>query len=252
MKRLSLSVFVLLCAVVPAQGFAAPDRAAVDAGVRADVTADLAAPWNPATGLAGRVCLDGRPVADFLGDIAEYWINLECPFCGIQEPMAAQRQNPGLCVVVRHTPSREYGESLKKALSYEALKTFSVNAANLFWGKVIPKSAEELPRPYEAPLLLAFQEAAVNPEAFGAALEKDAASLVNEDIMAARGRITMTPTWVLAGIRFSACDFTAAQLPLALDSAKKARDGDKDALERITALITRALLNEPLLNEPLR
>jgi hypothetical protein len=236
---------LLFCAVTPAHGFA-EDRTAVEARVRADVMQDLDSPRQPES-LAARSCLDGRPVADFPGDVVEIWANLECPYCGIAEPMRAQRQNAGVCIVVRHIPTREYGESLKKALGYEALKKFSVNAANRFWDKVLPKTPEEMPLPYEASLLLAFQEAAIDPEAFGEALGNEAASIVNQDILAAQGRIFMTPTWVLAGIRFPACDFTAAQFPLALDLAKKAGDGDKDALERVIAAITNALMDDPML-----
>jgi hypothetical protein len=241
---ITLAVF-LFCAVVPAHGFA-EDRAAVEARVRADVAQDLSALWQPES-LAARTCLDGRPVADFSGDVVEYWANLECPYCGIVEPIQAQRQNAGVCIVVRHIPTRDYGESMKKALGYEALKKFSVNAANLFWDKVVPKTPQEMPLPYEASLLLAFQEAAIDPDAFGEALGNEAASIVNQDIMAAQGRIFMTPTWVLAGIRFSACDFTAAQFPVALELAKKAGNGDKDALERVIAVITNALMDEPML-----
>jgi hypothetical protein len=136
---------------------------------------------------------------------------------------------------------------MKKALGYEALKKFSVNAANFFWDKVLPKTPKEMPLPYEASLLLAFQEAAIDPDAFGEALGNEAASIVNQDILAAQGRIFMTPTWVLAGIRFPACDFTAAQFPVALELAKKAWDGDKDALERVITLITNAFMDEPML-----
>jgi hypothetical protein len=186
-------------------------------------------------------------VADFPGDVVEYWVNLECPYCGIVEPMLAQRQNAGVCIVVRHIPTREYGESMKKALSYEALKKFSINAANLFWDKVLPKTPQEMPLPYEASLLLAFQEAAIDPDAFGEALANEAASIVNQDILAARDSISMTPTWVLAGIRFPACDFTAAQFSVALELAKKAGDGDKGALERVITVITNGMMDEPML-----
>jgi hypothetical protein len=235
-----------LCAVPPAYGVTPAERAEVEARIRADVAKDLDSLWQPET-LAARTCLDGRPVADFPGDVVEIWANLECPYCGIVEPMLAQRQNAGVCIVVRHIPTREYGESMKKALGYEALKKFSVNAANLFWDKVIPKTPQEMPLPYESSLLLAFQEAAIDPDAFGEALGNEAASIVNQDILAARGRISVTPTWVLAGIGFPACDFTAAQFPVALELAKKARDGDKNALERVITIITNALTDEPML-----
>jgi hypothetical protein len=173
------------------------ERVAVEAGVRAEVGKDLALPYQPGEGLGERVCLDGRPVKDFPGEITECWANLECPYCGIQEPALAQRQNADLCIVVRHIASREYGESLKKALIYEALKTFSVNAANLFWDAVVPKNSLAMPVPYEGLLLSIFQGAVISPEAFAEALSKGATAIVNADVMAAQSRISSTPTrWV--------------------------------------------------------
>jgi hypothetical protein len=161
--------------------------------------------------------------------------------------MLAQRQNTDLCIVVRHIPTKEYGESLKKALSFEALKTFSVNAANLFWDAVVPKNTLAIPVPYEGSLLSAFQEAAISPEAFTEAVNGQASAIVNADIMAGQSRISSTPTWVLSGIRFSACDFTAAQLPEALELAEKARAGDQEAKEKIITIITNDNLNETML-----
>jgi hypothetical protein len=240
---------LLVSAIYPARpGHAAlAERVAVEAGVRAEVNKDLALPYQPGEGLEERVCLDGRPVKDFQGEIAELWANLECPYCGIKEPMLAQRQNADLCIVARHIPTKEYGESLKKALSYEALKTFSVNAANLFWDAVVPKNTLAIPVPYEGSLLSAFQEAAISPEAFAEAVSGQASAIVDADIMAGQSRISSTPTWVLSGIRFSACDFTAAQLPEALELAKKARKGDPEAKERAITIITNGHLNETML-----
>ena len=222
------------------------DRMAVETGVKTEVAKDLASPYSPHESLSGRTCLDGRPVDGFQVDIVELWSNLECPFCGIQEPLQAQRDNPGLCIVVRHIPSDEYGESLKKALSYEALKTFSVNAAHRFWDAVLPKTSLGIPVPYEAALQTAIQEAAIAPDAFADALQA-AAPLVGADIVAAQSRITSTPTWILSGIRFPACDFTAKELPTALELARKARSGDVRAKDEISQIITRGLLNESLL-----
>ena len=124
------------------------DRMAVEADVKTEIAKDLASPYSPHESLSGRTCLDGRPVDGFQGDILEYWSNLECPYCGIQEPLQAQRENPGLCIVVRHIPSDEYGESLKKALAYEALRGFSTNAAHRFWDAVLPKTSLGIPVPY--------------------------------------------------------------------------------------------------------
>ena len=222
------------------------DRMAVEAGVKTEVAKDLASPYSPHESFSGRTCLDGRPVDGFQGDILEYWANLECPYCGIQEPLQTQRNHPDLCIVVRHIPSDEYGESLKKALSYEALKTFSVNAAARFWDAVLPRTTLGIPVPYEAALQSALQEAAIAPEAFADALQA-AAPLVGSDIVAAQSRITSTPTWILEGIRFPACDFKAAELPVALELARKTRSGDMDAQERVVEIITRGLLNEPLI-----
>ena len=165
------------------------------------------------------------------------------PYCGIQELLQVQRNHPDLCIVVRHIPSDEYGESLKKALSYEALRTFSANAAHRFWDSVLPKTSLGIPVPYEAALQSALLEAAIAPEAFADALQA-AAPLVSADIVAAQSRITSTPTWILDGIRFPACDFKAGELPTALKLARKARSGDIRAKDEISQIITRGLLNE--------
>lgn len=73
------------------------------------------------------------------------------------------------------------------------------------------------------------------------------APVVGADIIDSQSRITSTPTWILDGIRFPACDFTASQVPLALELAHKARADDADAKERIVQMITRGLLNESVL-----
>lgn len=242
-----MAMFLFLSVHVAHAGTLLTDRVAVKAGVRAEVGKDLALPYKPGEALADRLCLDGRAVKDVQGELVEYWVNFECSYCGIREPLQAQRANSSMCIVVRHRPSDQYDESLKKALSYEALKQFSANAANLFWDKVLPQTTLGIPTPYEASLLLAFQEASIAPEAFGEALTKDAASIVNADILASFGRITSTPTYILAGIRFPACDFTAQQLSEALELAKKARSGDTAARERIISIITNGLMNEKLL-----
>ncbi len=241
------AALVLFSLHVAHAGTPMSDRVAVEVGVKAQVNKDLALPYNPGEALADRQCLDGRPAKDFQGDLVEYWVNLECSYCGIRESLQAQRAAPDMCIVVRHIPTDQYGESLKKALSYEALKQFSSNAANLFWDKVLPQTALGIPTPYEASLLLAFQEAAITPEAFGEALNKGAADVVNEDILAGYGRIASTPTYILAGIRFPSCDFTATQLREALAIAKQARAGDQAAQEKIVTIITNGQLDEKML-----
>ena len=241
------AALIVLSSYVAHAGTPMSDRVAVEVGVKAQVNKDLALPYTPGEALADRQCLDGRPAKDFQGDLVEYWVNLECSYCGIREPLQAQRAAPDMCIVVRHIPTDQYGESLKKALSYEALKQFSANAANLFWDKVLPQTALGIPTPYEASLLLAFQEAAITPEAFGEALSTGAADVVNEDILAGYGRIPSTPTYILAGIRFPSCDFTATQLREALAIAKLARAGDQAAQEKIVTIITNGQLDEKIL-----
>ncbi len=223
------------------------DRAAVEAGVRTELARDLALPLPDAAPLSGRRCLDGRQVDGFQGEIIEYWVNLECSYCGVQEALKAQRDDRGLCIVARHTPTEAYGESLRKALSYEALHSVSVNAAQRFWDAVIPRTTLALPVPYGAALQSALQEAAIAPDAFGEAL-RNASPLVSADMVAAQSRrIVSTPTYVLKGLRFPACDFTAGQLRQALELAGKARSGDADAKERLVQMVTRGLRDEELL-----
>lgn len=224
------------------------ERIAVEAKVRAEVNKDLAMPYKANESLAGRHGIDGRKLTDdlnnFQGDIVEFWLNLECGYCSIQEPLKAQRKNENMRIIVRHLPSDSYGESLKKALSYEALKIFSTNAANMFWDTIIPKTSLAIPVPYKASLMVAFQEAAISPEAFSNALEGEATDIINEDILAGHGRIISTPTYVLEGIRFSACNFTAEQLSKALKLAKKTRMGDAEAKEQVIDIIVQGLLGE--------
>ncbi len=243
--KVTVSFFCLFIVLAPAfAGTPTSDRIATEAGVRAEVAKDLALAYALPNDLTDRTCLNGKPVRSFEGDVVEYWANIECPYCGIREVVQAEKANPNLCIVVRHIPSSEYGESLKKALCYEALKKFSANAANMFWDKVVPDMTLGIAAPYEGALLQAAQEAAIAPEALGEALAKEATALVNEDILAAQGRIRTTPTFILAGIRFPACDFTATELATALGLAKEARQGNADALEKIIRIITNGQLNE--------
>ena len=243
---LSLNLFISFSVAAHA-GTPMATRATVEATVSADVTKDLEAAYTPHESLAGRTCLDGRPVDGFQGDIVEYWANLECSYCSILEPVQAQRLNQSICIVVRHAPSSGYGESLKKALNYEALSKFSRNTANMFWDSVMPKTTLGIPAPYEAALLKAVEDAAIPPEDFLNVLGTEALEIVSKDVMAGQGYISSTPTYVLAGIRFSACDFKAAELPLALELAKKAQTGDESAITKAIAIIVNGHMNETML-----
>lgn len=246
-----ISVFVGIFAgmlAFPGNLSAAPhaERLAVEARVKADMAKDLAQPYEISTSLKERKCLDGRLVKDFQGEVIEYWSNLECPYCGIAEPLKAQRDNSDICIVIRHAPASQYGEALKKALAFEALRIFSVNAANRFWDGVIPKTSLAIPMPYEASLRSAMEEALISPEAFADAIEKVSAQ-ISGDILAGQSRISATPTYVMRGIRFPACDFKSNELPKALELAKKARAKDETARLEIVKIITRGLLDENLL-----
>lgn len=222
------------------------DRVAIEARVKADMAKDLAQPDEVSVSMIGRKCLDGRPVKDFQGEVIEYWANLECPYCDIAEPLKAQRENSDICIVARHAPASQYGEALKKALAFEALRTFSINAANRFWDAVIPKTMLGIPVPYEAVLRSPLEEALITPETFAGAIEK-VSPLASADILAGQNRISTTPTYVLRGIRFPACDFTAKQLPKALELARKIRCGDEQAEADAVGVITRGILNEQIL-----
>ena len=222
------------------------DRIAVESRVKKEIEVDFAQPYALTLRLAERKCLDGRSVKDFQGEIIEYWTNLECPYCGIAEPLKAQRDNGDICIIVRHAPASQYGEAMKKALAFEALRSFSVNSANRFWDAVVPKTSLAIPVPYEAALRTALDEALITPEAFAEAIEK-VSSTISNDILAGQNRISTTPTYIIQGIRFPACDFRADQLPQAIDLARKARAGDLEAKREIMGMITRGLLNEQIL-----
>ncbi len=249
MKKMFLfAVFPILLALPGLSHSATPkaDRIAVENRVSKEIEVDFAQPFALSISLAERKCLDGRPVKDFQGEVIEYWANLECPYCGIAEPLKAQRDNRNICIVVRHAPASQYGEAMKKALAFEALRSFSVNSANRFWDTVVPKTSLAIPVPYEAALRLALEEALISPEAFAEAIEKVSPD-ISRDILAGQNRISTTPTYIIQGIRFPACDFRADQLPKTIELAHKARVGDTEAKQVIIDLITRGLLNEQIL-----
>ncbi len=222
------------------------NRVAVEARVKSELAKDLAQPVPMPETYSGRICLDGRPADNFSGEVIEYWANLECPYCGIAEPLKAHRDDANLCIVVRHIPAGKYGESYKKALVFEALRLFSVNTANRFWDAVTPKTSIGIPSPYAGAMRTALDEAVISQDALPDAFEK-AAGIVNEDIQAAKSRISTTPTYIIQGIRFPACDFKAAQLQQAIDLTHKARAGDEKAKLEINAIIIRGLMDEQLL-----
>lgn len=210
MKTLSL-IFLFWLVITTDSSAAETDRFAVEKDVTATFLKDMSVTYRPGVGL-GRRCLDGRlPGKD--AEMIEFWASLECSYCGIRELVKAQQEHPDWCVVVRHIPASP--EGLRKALSFEALRKFSTSAALTFWDAVIPKKDSPMPRPYEGALIQAYADAAISEADFSAALTGEAADIVDADTEAGRGIISSTPTYVLRGIRFGSCDFTAKQLELA-------------------------------------
>lgn len=111
-----------------------------------------------------------------------------------------------------------------------------------FWQTVTPKTELDIPMPYASALQTAMSEAALDPEKFSEQLGAHATEIVNDDFTSGHTRITSTPTWILAGIRFPSCDFTAVELKHALALAKKARSGDKAATDEVITIITKEIL----------
>lgn len=247
--KMLLSVVAMFFAVAVSQSSYAgmPARHAVKRDVTTTVTKDLATPLRRNAALESRTCLDGRPVSDVpVEHVVEYWVSMECVYCGIREPLKAQQTNPdGLCIVARHMPSSPSG--MKKALAYEALKKFSPDAANRFWDDVIPKAGLPMPQPYEGAMIRAYTEIGISQEAFAETLQNEAVDAVNKDVAAGRGVIRSTPTYVIQGIRWGSCDFTAEQLEKALRLSRQARAGDSKARNEIIEAITRGRMNEQML-----
>ena len=147
---------------------------------------------------------------------------------------------------MRHIPSDEYGESLKKALSYEALRGFSANAATSLLGRRSAENHPRHPRPYGAALQAALQEAAIAPEAFAKALQA-AAPLVGADIVAAQSRITSTrPGFSTVSVSPPAIS-RRKNCPQLWSWPAKSGLETMDSRERVIGIIMRGLLNESLL-----
>lgn len=237
-----LRTLSLLClTLLPQFAYAASETLADN--VMAEVMKDLSSPYQPQERLAGKMCLNGTPVNGFQGDIIEYWANLECPYCDIKEPLAAQQANPNLCIVVRHSPSASYGESVKKSLVYETLMQLSPNAAHQFWSDILPEKGKGVPVPYEAALQKALDSAAISTDSFVATL-KNQAETVSKDIVEAQNLISTTPTYIMEGIRFPSCDFTAREIPSALALAKRIRSHKDDTIHELIEIIVKNITED--------
>lgn len=189
-----------------------------------------------------RQCVDGTQ-ADGRA-IIDYWVDLECPYCKVDPVIMAQMSmQDKICIVIRHKP-RAGGDSFKKSLAYEALHKKSSNAANSFWSSVSPKGA--VSAPYNKAVMDSLESILLPIDMFNFLID-EATPRLNEDINASQGKILYTPTFVIEGFRFPACDFSAKQLQRVFPIAQSARKGNKDALERIKVIITNGIQGKPML-----
>ncbi len=188
-----------------------------------------------------RLCLDGTKPDGKLK--VDYWVDFECRYCKITEMVQFQQANQDVCIVIRHTPSLG-SQSMPKALSYEALLQVNAHAANNFWNDVYPQNG--ISKPYQKALLNALDSILMPIEDFEKYIDQ-VKSTVERDNTYSNGIISYTPTFVIEGIRFTACDFNAKQLEKVLVLAKKAEKNDENAKNQIIQIITNGLNNEPLL-----
>ncbi len=94
--------------------------------------------------------------------------NLECPYCGIQEPRFRRNGTIPACASSCgiFLSDEEYGEIAEKALAYEVSATFPLNAGHRYGIAVPPKTTLGIPVPYENKPLSRprLREAAIVPE----------------------------------------------------------------------------------------
>ncbi len=204
-----------------------------------EVQQDIVSPIQMAGN--NRLCLDGsKPDGKVKID---YWVDFECPYCRVQDIVEFQRENKDACIIIRHTPSIGQG-SMPKALTYEALLQINANAANNFWKDVYPQGG--ISKPYQLPVMNALNSLVMTPEQFKPHIDK-VKSTIERDNQYSTTILSYTPTFVIEGIRFTACDFTASQLEKVIPIAKAARKGDKEAQAKIVQIIDNGLNNKTLL-----
>lgn len=202
------------------------------------VKQDIIAPFETSQ---NKLCVDGTSANG--KEIIDYWVDLECSFCRIDDVLLAQRTIPNICIVVRHSPS--IGEdSIKKALAYEALRKESVNEANIFWSNNLSEGSVSIP--YTQQLMNSLQSLMLSVEKFNNIID-EIRPIVDEDIIFSQGKITYTPTFVIQGFRFPACDFSPEQLSKVITIAKSARQGREDAINEIITIISNGINNKPML-----
>ncbi len=232
---------ILIMSIVAIMIFTVSPSAYADnmAKARNEVQQDLISPIQ----MSGndRICLDGTsPEGKFKVD---YWVDFECMYCKVVDIVQFQQANKDVCVVIRHTPSIG-SNSMPKALSYEALLKVNASAANNFWHETYPEGG--ISKPYQRALLNALDSIVLPIEQFETLVDY-ATPIVENDNKYSEGILSYTPTFVIEGIRFTACDFNANQLEQVIPIAKKARKGDKEAIEKIVTIVTNGLNSEPLL-----
>ncbi len=233
-KFLSMTLTIILALTISFSAYANNQTKA-----RNEVQQDLIRPIQ----MSGkdRICLDGTSSEGKLK--VDYWVDFECRYCKVAEMVQFQQVNKDVCIVIRHTPSLG-SESMPKALSYEALLQVNANAANNFWNDIYPQNG--ISKPYQKALLTALDSITLPIKDFEILIDK-VSPIVEKDNQFSDGILSYTPTFVIDGIRFTACDFNAVQLEKVIPLAKKARNGDSIAKDKIIQIITNGLNNEPML-----
>lgn len=219
--------FVLSFTAIPAAA------ATLEENIQTSIAGDLQTPFV-STPLFDRLCTNGKPAKE-ASSVVEYWADFECPYCLPFIPVASLGVD---CVVIRHMPVST--SSTEKSLAYEALLGYSPEAASQFWQLVAPNPATK--------------EAALNSEqtrvVIKTALEQHkmaevdfakriqvATSTVHADRTAGMTSIQSTPTWVVDGVRLSACDFNSVELKQAMALVAKAKTGDQQATNELIQLV---------------
>ncbi len=197
---------------------------------------DLAQPWTSPH--IGRKCLNGKSVQDFeQANIVEYWASFECPYCTAKNVIDIQSKNTNMCIILRHFPENE--TAMEKSLIYEALASQSLSAAKDFWGNVVPAQNSQAMSSSETKKMMdeLIKKYSLDSDFIASSIMQTASTTVNKDLVEGMNKITYTPTFVIGGVRLSACDFNAKEMNLIAPLVQKAKTGDKGALKELVQFV---------------
>ncbi len=230
-----LCLFSLFCgsAVADAEQLIVADQELRDT-ITAEIESDLQTPL--VSNLMGRKCLNGQPVPNFEGQIIEYWVSLDCPYCTIEGVQAIQAANASACVVVRHYATED--SAIQKSMAYEALAAQSLPAAQEFWTLVLPKhgqdkNVEQAQKEIADSLQTLMAKYALDNDFFASTAYQTTTNQLNQDRLDSMNKISFTPTFVIDGIRLSACDLKQnefVEISTLITNAKKGDIPAKKAL----------------------